>query len=114
MMPQYHGGPDATLWDTQKIGAEPDVEVKWFERWLKGEATGADKLPPVNLLTMGTDQWQHPNKWPLPNTYYTPYYLDAGGKLGTAKAAKPTSATVPLRPPSSPCARITPQRTPGN
>ncbi|MFL5842705.1 MAG: CocE/NonD family hydrolase [Thermoleophilaceae bacterium] len=113
MMPQYHGAPDETLWDTQKIGAEQDVEVKWFSRWLKGEDTGADTLPPVNLLTMGTDQWQHLNKWPLPNTDYTPYYLDAGGKLGTAKAAKPTSDTVPLLPASSPCSRMTAQWTAG-
>jgi putative CocE/NonD family hydrolase len=113
MMPQYHGAPDETLWDTQKIGAEQDVEVKWFERWLKGQDTGADRLPPVNLLTMGTNQWQHLNKWPLPNTDYTPYYLDAGGTLGTAKAAKPTSDTVPLLPASSPCSRMTAQWTAG-
>jgi putative CocE/NonD family hydrolase len=113
MMPQYHGAPDETLWDTQKIGTEQDVEVKWFERWLKGLNTGADKLPPVNLLTMGTDQWQHVNEWPFPNTYYTQYYLDAGGKLGTAKAAKPTSDTMPLLPASSPCSRMTAQWTAG-
>jgi putative CocE/NonD family hydrolase len=113
MMPQYHGAPDQTLWDTQKIGAEQDVEVKWFERWLKGVDTGADKLPPVNLLTMGVDKWQHLDKWPLPNTSYTPYYFDAGGKLGTAKAAKPSSDTVPLLPASSPCSRLTAQWTAG-
>jgi putative CocE/NonD family hydrolase len=113
MMPQYHGGPDATLWDTQKIGTEQDVEVKWFEHWLKGADTGADKLPAVNLLTMGSDKWQHVDKWPFPNTYYTPYYLDAGGKLGTTKAAKPTSDTKPLLPASSPCSRMTAQWTAG-
>jgi putative CocE/NonD family hydrolase len=109
MMPQYHGGPDANLWNTQNIGEEQDVEVNWFKRWLKGEDTGADKLPPVNLLTMGADKWQHLDRWPLPNTYYTPYYLDEGKKLGTAKAAKPAGDTTPLLPASSPCSRMTAQ-----
>lgn len=113
MMPQYHGGPDETLWDTQKIGKEGDVEVQWFKRWLQGDKNGVDKLPPVNLLTMGVDKWQHLNKWPLPNTYYTPYYLDSGGKLGTQKAAKPAGDTVPLLPASSPCSRMTAQWTAG-
>jgi hypothetical protein len=113
MMPQYHGAPDETLWDTQGIGAEQDVEVKYFEHWLLGVNNGIQKLAPVNLLTMGTDKWQHLDEWPLPNTYYTPYYLDEGGKLSTSKAAKPAGDTTPLLPASSPCSRMTAQWTAG-
>jgi len=113
MMPMYHGGPDATLWDKQSIGPEGDFEAKWFDHWLNGVDNGVDKADPVNLYTMGAEKWQHLNKWPLPNTDYTPYYLDEGGKLSTAKAAKPAGDTAPLLPASSPCSRMTAQWTAG-
>jgi hypothetical protein len=67
----------------------------------------------VNLYTMGSEQRQHLSKWPLPNTYYTPYYLHEGGKLGTAKAKTPGRETTPLLPASSPCSRMTAQWTAG-
>lgn len=113
MMPQYHGGPDATSWNKQGAGDELAFEAKWFDHFLNGTANGVEKYPPVNLYTMGAERWQHLAKWPLPNTHYTPYYLDAGGRLGTAKAAQATSDTKPLLPASSPCSRMTAQWTAG-
>src|SRR3954467_13932481 len=113
MMPQYHGGPDATSWDKQNAGAEDAFEAKWFDHYLNGADNGVEKFPPVNLYTMGAEQWQHLNHWPLPNTDYTPYYLDAGNKLGTSKASKPAGDTTPLLPASSPCSRMTAQWTAG-
>jgi hypothetical protein len=113
MMPQYHGGPDTATWDKQNVGDELDFEAKWFDHWLNGTDNGVEKFSPVNLYTMGSERWQHLGKWPLPNTDYTPYYLDAGGKLGTAKPAKPGRDTTPLLPASSPCSRMTAQWTAG-
>src|SRR3954454_4172324 len=113
MMPQYHGGPDAESWNKQNVGEEGDFEANWFDHWLNGANNGVEKFSPVNLYTMGAERWQHLSKWPLPNTYYTPYYLDAGGKLSAAKAAKPAGDTTPLLPASSPCSRMTAQWTAG-
>jgi putative CocE/NonD family hydrolase len=113
MMPQYHGGPDATSWNKQNIGDELDVEANWFDHWLNGADNGVEKLPPVNLYTMGAERWQHLGKWPLPNTYYTPYYLGAGGKLGTARPTEAGGDTTPLLPASSPCSRMSAQWTAG-
>jgi len=62
---------------------------------------------------MGAEKWQHLNRWPLPNTDYTQYYLDADGKLSTSKAAAPGNDTIPLLPASSPCSRMTAQWTAG-
>src|SRR4051794_19359031 len=109
MMPQYHGGPDTETWNKQNVGEEAAFEANWFDHWLNGADNGVEKFPPVNLYTMGAEKWQHLNKWPLPNTYYTPYYLGAGGKLGTAKPAEPGGDTTPLLPASSPCSRMTAQ-----
>ena len=113
MIPQYHGAPDATIWGQQNIGAEQDVMVKWFQHYLQGVDNGVDKLPDVNLFTMGADKWQHLSKWPVPGMKATPYYLDAGGKLGTAKAKEAGRDTTPLLPASSPCSRMSAQWTAG-
>src|SRR4051794_31843687 len=114
MIPQYHGGPDATIWGEQKIGDEQDVMVKWFQHYLQGVDNDVEKLPEVNLYTMGANKWQHLSKWPVPGMKATPYYLDADGKLGTAKAAKPGRDAAPLLPASSPCSRMTAQWTAGS
>ena len=111
MMPQYHGGPDTSSWNKQNVGDELDFEAKWFDHWLNGADNGIEKFSPVNLYTMGAEKWAHLNKWPSPD--YTPYYLDAGNKLGTSKPAKPTSDTTPLLPASSPCSRMSVQWTAG-
>src|SRR4051794_2048505 len=114
MIPQYHGGPDATIWGEQKIGDEQDVMVRWFQHYLQGVDNGVEKLPSVNLYTMGADKWQHLSQWPVPGVKHTPYYLDAGGKLGTAKPSSPSNDTTPLLPASSPCSRMTAQWTAGS
>ena len=109
MMPQYHGGPDTATWNKQNVGEESDFEAAWFDHWLNGADNGVEKFPPVNLYTMGAEKWQHLNKWPLPNTSYTPYYFDSSGKLGTSKPAAAGRDTMPLLPASSPCSRMTAQ-----
>lgn len=111
MMPQYHGGPDATTWNKQNVGDEQGFEAKWFDHWLNGADNDVASYPAVNLYTMGAEKWFHGSRWPAPD--YTPYYLDAGGKLGTTKPAAATSDTNPLFPASSPCSRMTAQWTAG-
>lgn len=123
MMPQYHGGPDATSWAKQNMGAEQDTELHWFDHWLKGTPNGVDKLPPVNLYTMGAERWKSHSAFPVPGTKYTPYYLsgDASGssqslKDGSLTTTKPKDGagdSAPLMPASSPCSRMTAQWTAG-
>lgn len=111
MMPQYHGGPDATTWNAQGIGAEPDYEAKWFDHWLNGTDNGVESYPDVNLYTMDANRWQHLSQWPAAD--YTPYYLRAAGALSTKKAKDASGDTTPLLPVSSPCSRMTAQWTAG-
>jgi uncharacterized protein len=83
MTPRYHVTDDSAQWGKQGIGSEGAVTQRWFDHWLKGKRNGVQKLPPVNLYTMGADRWQHRSRWPLPDTAYTPFYLD-GAKSGSA------------------------------
>ncbi len=54
----------------------------WFGHWLKGESTGVDEWPPVQVFVMGANRWRGEEDWPLARTEYTDYYLHSGGKLG--------------------------------
>ena len=104
----------ASFQSTLEAIAEQDVMVKWFQHYLQGADNGVEKLPPVNLYTMGANRWQHLPTWPVPGVSYTPYYLGAGGALGTSKASSPGGDTTPLMPASSPCSRMTAQWTAGS
>ena len=55
----------------------------WFGHWLKGESTGVDEWPPVQLFVMGANRWRGESEWPLSRTRYIDYYLHGGGALST-------------------------------
>jgi len=53
----------------------------WFGHWLKGESTGVEDWPPVQLFVMGANRWRAEEDWPPAGIEYTDYYLHGGGKL---------------------------------
>ena len=53
----------------------------WFGHWLKGEGTGVEEWPPVQLFVMGANRWREEEDWPLAGTEYTDYYLHGDGRL---------------------------------
>ena len=65
-----------------------DLQLRWFNFWLKGEQNGIMKEPPVRYYVMGdvTDpkapgnEWRAAEAWP-PQAKTTSYFLAAGGKL---------------------------------
>ncbi|HET6380847.1 MAG TPA: CocE/NonD family hydrolase, partial [candidate division Zixibacteria bacterium] len=59
------------------------IQLRWFDRWLKGVNNGVDQEPPVMLFVMGIDAWRTEADWPLPDTHYRPYYLHSGGQANT-------------------------------
>jgi uncharacterized protein len=91
-------GPDAAL-------DMPAIQMRWFDRWLKGEPNGAEHDPPVRVFVMGGGDghktregrlfvgghWRDEAAWPLPSAIPTPFYLHAGGGL----SAKPPGAAAP-------------------
>jgi uncharacterized protein len=71
-----------------------DLGFRWFDHWLKGVDNGVDREPAVRYFLMGDtfdkeapgNEWRTSDVWP-PKSDVTPYYLQAGGKLSTAKPA---------------------------
>jgi putative CocE/NonD family hydrolase len=59
------------------------IQLRWFDRWLRGEEDGADREAPVTLFVMGRDAWRTEADWPLPDTRRRPYYLHSAGQANT-------------------------------
>jgi hypothetical protein len=88
-------GPDAAL-DGRAGPSFNELRLRWFDRWLKEDPSGAEEDPPVRIFVMGGGdgrrnpegrmshggQWRAEREWPLQRTRFTRYYLHAGGGLG--------------------------------
>ena len=57
------------------------LQLRWFDRHLRGIENGVEREPPVRLFVMGADRWRDADDWPLPGTEWTRFHLGAGGTL---------------------------------
>ena len=87
-------GPQASLEGEGSTGLAA-LQVKWFDRWLKGERNGVEAGPPVHYFTMGGGsgrqsedgfmshggQWRTASAWPPAGASYEPFYLQSGSAL---------------------------------
>jgi putative CocE/NonD family hydrolase len=72
-----------------------DLRLRFFDRWLKGLATGVDEEAPVRIFVMGGGsgrqnrdlrlqhggRWRDEREWPLARTAFTRFFLHGGGAL---------------------------------
>ena len=72
-----------------------EVELRWFDHWLKGVDNGAEQDAPLRIFVMGTDQWRDEQEWPLARTVYTPYYLHSGGNANSQQGDGTLSTQAP-------------------
>ena len=61
-----------------------DVELRFFDYWLKGIDNGYSAEPPVTIFVMGRNEWRREQAYPLPQTQYKKLYLAGGGKANTS------------------------------
>jgi putative CocE/NonD family hydrolase len=68
-----------------------DLQLRWFDHWLKGTETGPLDEPPVKLFVMGANVWRDEEDWPLARAVDTSFYLREGSRLSleTPIAEKP-------------------------
>ena len=57
--------------------------LKWFDYWLKGQKNSVTDMPKVQYFTIGKNEWQSADEWPLPETKFTKYYLHSGGNANS-------------------------------
>jgi putative CocE/NonD family hydrolase len=79
----YGSYPDHTF---ALLGPEGSIDIaelqlRFFARWLRGEAIRLDEEPPVRIFVMGENRWRAEDDWPLARACDTAWYLRADGKL---------------------------------
>jgi len=85
----------------------PDIEIRWFDHWLKGLDNGVDREPAVRYFVIGSGRWQSAPTWPPPGLQERVYYLASGGAAHTTDgsgalrdepaATRPTTPTATTR-----------------
>jgi putative CocE/NonD family hydrolase len=57
-----------------------ELQLRWFDHWLKDIKNGITDEPPIKFNVMGTDVWREENEWPLARTKYVDFRLFSNGK----------------------------------
>jgi putative CocE/NonD family hydrolase len=117
--PWTHNSPSIAQVGERNFGLDAtlvleDLQLRWFERWLKQVDNGIDREPPVRLYVMNQG-WRDEEEFPIARTQYTPLYiesngrangLDGDGRLSFRKPERAQTADVFLSNPASPTPTI--------
>jgi putative CocE/NonD family hydrolase len=86
--PWSHGVPTLTRTTYGGIDYGPnaaidftELQLKFFDYWLKGIDDGFSAEAPVRIFVMGDNVWRDEAEWPLARTRDTDLYLQPGGRL---------------------------------
>jgi predicted acyl esterase len=80
-------GPNAR-WDWAEL------ELRWFDHWLKGKGTVAGLGPAVQVLD-ASGRWRVEDHWPPRDATWTSYNLSSGGSLVAGPASGGNDLLVP-------------------
>jgi putative CocE/NonD family hydrolase len=72
------------------------LQLRWYDRWVKGEGNGAERDAPVRLFVMGADYWRDEADWPPPDAVATDYFLHSAGHANTGSGDGALSTRPPL------------------
>jgi putative CocE/NonD family hydrolase len=59
------------------------IQLRWFDKFVKGMDTGITNEAPIQLFVMGENKWRTEYEWPLARTQYTKYYLHSNGNANS-------------------------------
>jgi len=76
-----------------------DLQLRWFDHFLKGVNNSILDEPPIRLFVMGTNRWRDEHEWPLVRTKYTNVFLHSGGKASGLRGNGILSFVVPREEP---------------
>ena len=76
------------------------IELRWFDRWLKGRPNGTEQEAPLKIFVMGANEWRDAHEWPLVGTRYTPFYFHSDGAANSLMGDGKLSDSAPDEEPS--------------
>src|SRR5574340_1043771 len=71
-------GPDAVV-------PPLDLQLPWFDQWLKGKHATAVSPAPARIFVMGANRWRDEREWPPARVRYTPLDLESEGHANTLR-----------------------------
>jgi hypothetical protein len=98
----------------------PNMELRWFDKWLKGTDNQIESEPNVRIFVMGGGtgrrnaqgrmdhggHWRAEADWPPPSTVKTRFYLHESGELARTAPTMPTAKKVYRYDPRNPVPSI--------
>ena len=79
------------------------LQLRWFNRWLKGEQNGIDNEAPVKVFVQGINRWRDEQEWPPARSKPTPWYLASGGVFSPRKPETEAAPDSYVYDPEDPC-----------
>ncbi len=61
-----------------------DLEIRWFDHWLKGEQNGIDEMSPWRIFVMGENRWRDEQTWPLERARQKSLFITSDDPANTA------------------------------
>lgn len=74
-----------------------DLQIKFYDYYLKGINTGLDFEKPVQLFYMGVNRWRSETDWPVPGTEYREMYISSNGSANSVRGDGSLSFTKPVK-----------------
>jgi len=93
------GAYDFGMRSTGAVIDADGIQLRWFDRWLRGIENGVETEPPVRLFVMGSNQWRHEREWPLARTDWQEWFLHSGGWANTLNGDGALSRESPAAEP---------------
>ena len=60
-----------------------EFQVRFFDRWLRGEPNGIEEEAPVRLFVMGTNRWTSARRWPPDGVSTMTLHLSSDGRANS-------------------------------
>ncbi len=74
-----------------------DLQIRFYDYYLKGKNTGLDFEKPVQLFYMGVNKWRSEYDWPVPGTDYKELYITSNGSANSVRGDGKLQFTKPER-----------------
>jgi putative CocE/NonD family hydrolase len=62
-----------------------ELQIAWYDRWLREMDTDLDGQPSVRIFTMGVNEWRHADTWPLPDTDFQDWHFHSRGSANSLR-----------------------------
>ena len=83
----YTGASEQTIVGERDLGDARldylDIQLRWYDHWLKGIDNGILEMPKVQYYLMGANEWRNTLSWPHPDTQYQKWYLSSHGQVNS-------------------------------